>query len=684
MTVKRHAIVITPRIFYQTVAKVASILFPKYPCYYFPSFLLIQIYNKLIDLKNNPKFRLIPIPNKFYEILTRREFIKCDHYCFISDRVYDKYVTTENLNWINVTFFNEPTSSSGEKNRKYENDIVHTILSKQNSAILMPVIPTMKCQSNCVFVNENCYQNLCAKYKVTDTKKVPFVQLQCMSPNQFIPRLANKATIYLIKNPYDLPMDVTDEILNKYFTTPRILYRNHTYEIILDQELLGITLFSQFFHIFANLKKIFFRCMSLESNDNSLETTAVVVKGVTTLSQSNSINYPVPKQILDDLCFITTCPWGLMQFYNDLKSCIIPFVGDMNIASSSPLSRGQSPAMKASSRLTSNHILPAFLLQGERGSGKHRVVTAVAQSLGFQQMSVDCAEVVSQIPAQTETKLKLVLAKANMCEPMFLVLHNFELFGVDHEGREDLRILAMFQKELHDLFAKERNYPIIIVALSNAVILKPTIQRQFLEVIKLEPANKDERYNNLEWMLHKELISQEVINNRSNIEINVPLYNGTTMNGAKASLAKYYKFERNNEILQEVADKTQGFLYGDLKLLFENSVKDLLVNHEDLSITDSCLKMENFDKELNAMQADFSDSLGAPKVPKVLWSDIGGLIKLKDEIQSSIGLPLKHMHLMGKNMRRSGILLYGPPGKLNLKNYYLFDPTNISLLFRYW
>lgn len=47
---------------------------------------------------------------------------------------------------------------------------------------------------------------------------------------------------------------------------------------------------------------------------------------------------------------------------------------------------------------------------------------------------------------------------------------------------------------------------------------------------------------------------------------------------------------------------------------------------------------------------------------KYLKADIGGLIKIKDEIQQSIGIPLKHMHLMGKNMRRSGILLYGPPG----------------------
>lgn len=663
MAVKKSAITITPRIFYQTLARVSKILFPQYPCYYFPSFLLIQIYNKLVNLKNNPRFRLIPIPNKFYEILAGREFIKSDHYCFISDRIYDKYVTKQNLNWINLVFANGSTNISKGRNRRLENDIVHTILSKPNSSMLMPVLPTMKCPSNCVFVSENCYQNLCAKYKMTDTKRVPFVQLQCMTPNQLIPRLSNKATVFLIKNPYDLPMDVTDEILSKYFVTPRILYRNHTYEVALDQELLGITLFSQYFHIFANLKKTYFRCIHLESNDNSLETMGVVVKGVTTLHQSTSINYPVPRQILDDLCFITTCPWGLMQHFNNLKSCIVPFVGDMSIAtSSSPAPRGQSPAMKASSRLLSNNILPAFLLQGERGSGKRRVVTAVAQSLGFQQLSVDCAEVVSQIAAQTETKLKLVLAKANLCEPLFLVLHNFELFGVDNEGREDLRILTMFQKELHDLFAKDRSYPIVLVGLSNATVLKPAIQRQFLEVIKLEPPNKDERYNNLEWMLHKELISQEVINNRSNVEINVPLYNGSNMNTAKSYLSKYYKLDRNNEILQEVADKTQGFLYGDLKLLFENSTKDLLAHHEDLSISDSCLKMENFEKQLNEMQADFSDSLGAPKVPRVLWSDIGGLIKLKDEIQSSIGLPLKHVHLMGKNMRRSGILLYGPPG----------------------
>jgi SpoVK/Ycf46/Vps4 family AAA+-type ATPase len=113
------------------------------------------------------------------------------------------------------------------------------------------------------------------------------------------------------------------------------------------------------------------------------------------------------------------------------------------------------------------------------------------------------------------------------------------------------------------------------------------------------------------------------------------------------------------DCFEKVAEKTPGFLYGDLKLLLDNSIKAMKIRREPM------LNMELLDKTLNDMQTNFADSLGAPKVPKVLWSEIGGLAKIKQEIQNSIGLPLKYGHLMGKNMRRSGILLYGPPGKIN-------------------
>lgn len=654
-------------LFYQTIATASKIRFPSYPCYYFPSFLLIQIYNKLISFKRNPRFRVVPLPNKLYSLLTKREFFHCDHFCFVSDEVYDKFVAGKKLNWMNLVYHNENLSSTigaGGRRKSKSPDIVQTILTKPNASILVPVLSVAKCQSNCIFVSENCYQNLCTKYRILNEGQVFSVQLQPMTAEQYVPRLATRATVFLIKNANELPHDVIDEILSNYFTMPKILYRNHTYEITLDEQLLGTTLYSQYFHIFTNLKKLFFRCVNLESQEYALETCAVVAKGATTLHQSTSINFPITRQYLDDYCFVSSCPWGLMRYYNELKSCVLPFVGASMLLPSAT-SNANSPSPSSQPKLLSNKIFPAFLLQGDRGAGKRRIVNSVAKSLGFQQYNVDCAEIISSIVTATEAKLKIAFAKTSFCEPVFLIMKNFELFGVSNDGREDVRLLTMFQKEVHDLFTgKERKYPIVLIALSNKQNLKPIIQSQFLETITLDVPNKIERFNHLQWMLHKEIIMQELFNCERLADNDLPLWNGRSMRTAKYQMSRFYKCARNIDALQEVADKTQGFLFGDLQLLFDNAIKSQLKKREPNSLAklESFGAIEEFDKILNEMQSDFSDSLGAPKVPRVLWSDIGGLAKIKDEIQSSIGLPLKHVHLMGKNMRRSGILLYGPPG----------------------
>lgn len=63
------------------------------------------------------------------------------------------------------------------------------------------------------------------------------------------------------------------------------------------------------------------------------------------------------------------------------------------------------------------------------------------------------------------------------------------------------------------------------------------------------------------------------------------------------------------------------------------------------------------------MQSNYSKSMGAPKVPKVAWSDIGGLDDIKTEIIKTVQLPLKHPEYFTiSGLKRSGILLYGPPG----------------------
>ena len=54
-----------------------------------------------------------------------------------------------------------------------------------------------------------------------------------------------------------------------------------------------------------------------------------------------------------------------------------------------------------------------------------------------------------------------------------------------------------------------------------------------------------------------------------------------------------------------------------------------------------------------------------PQVPDVRWEDVGGLEDVKAAILETVELPLRHPHLFASGLRRrSGVLLYGPPGKI--------------------
>jgi peroxin-6 len=50
-------------------------------------------------------------------------------------------------------------------------------------------------------------------------------------------------------------------------------------------------------------------------------------------------------------------------------------------------------------------------------------------------------------------------------------------------------------------------------------------------------------------------------------------------------------------------------------------------------------------------------------IPDVKWADVGGLEHAKEDINDTIQLPIKYPKLFENNLkRRSGLLLYGPPG----------------------
>ncbi|KAI5369138.1 putative AAA+ ATPase domain, ATPase, AAA-type, core [Septoria linicola] len=71
----------------------------------------------------------------------------------------------------------------------------------------------------------------------------------------------------------------------------------------------------------------------------------------------------------------------------------------------------------------------------------------------------------------------------------------------------------------------------------------------------------------------------------------------------------------------------------------------------------------DFEAAVELARKNFADAIGAPKIPNVQWSDVGGLTHVKDAVVETIQLPLSRPELFAKGLKkRSGILFYGPPG----------------------
>lgn len=54
------------------------------------------------------------------------------------------------------------------------------------------------------------------------------------------------------------------------------------------------------------------------------------------------------------------------------------------------------------------------------------------------------------------------------------------------------------------------------------------------------------------------------------------------------------------------------------------------------------------------MQSSYAGCIGAPKIPSVMWNDVGGLEDVKKEILQTVTMPLKHPELTAGGLGRSG------------------------------
>lgn len=136
--------------------------------------------------------------------------------------------------------------------------------------------------------------------------------------------------------------------------------------------------------------------------------------------------------------------------------------------------------------------------------------------------------------------------------------------------------------------------------------------------------------------------------------------------------------------LKAIAVKTAALVAGDLQDVVERAIAarserldslirtlsattDSPLTLRDLSLSGGAaatsLIPADFTHAVDHARTNFADAIGAPKIPNVQWSDVGGLTHVKDAVIETIQLPLARPELFAKGLKkRSGILFYGPPG----------------------
>jgi peroxin-6 len=307
----------------------------------------------------------------------------------------------------------------------------------------------------------------------------------------------------------------------------------------------------------------------------------------------------------------------------------------------------------------------AILLHGPHGAGKRVAARSAAAALGCHFISISCEDIRPDgMPDDKVVEtLDAVMNIAGQYKPVILLLRDVQLLaqpGATHQSvqsqgaRIGAALANCIAKGLEGKYGEDNDqFPYGRNALADGAFPRPIftiatvpdpddvdagIRRCFTHEIAADAPDATGRRMLLESFLSS--ASRECSIGKKEIESMVQHTAGLLPLelknvAAEAYAAAVYPVHAKNK---DSADE-KSFV----------DVPDMDQTHVDTSIV--------------SVRHKTASDIGAPKIPNVLWDDVGGLEDVKIGILDTVELPLKHPELFSGGLRRrSGVLLYGPPG----------------------
>ncbi|KAL1925285.1 uncharacterized protein VTP21DRAFT_168 [Calcarisporiella thermophila] len=281
-----------------------------------------------------------------------------------------------------------------------------------------------------------------------------------------------------------------------------------------------------------------------------------------------------------------------------------------------------------------------ILLYGPPGTGKTLIARAVANETGAFFFLINGPEIMSKMAGESESNLRKAFEEAEKNSPAIIFIDELDAIAPKREktnGEVERRVVSQLLTLMDGIKAR-----------SNVVVMAATNRPN-----SIDPALR--RFG------------------RFDREVDISIPDPTGRLEILRIHTKNMKLGDDVD-LEQIAAETHGYVGADLASLCSEAAMqqirekmdliDLDEDEIDAEILDSlAVSMANFRHALNVNNPSALRET-VVEVPTVTWNDIGGLEKVKQELQETVQYPVEHPEKFlkfGMNPSK-GVLFYGPPG----------------------
>jgi transitional endoplasmic reticulum ATPase len=284
------------------------------------------------------------------------------------------------------------------------------------------------------------------------------------------------------------------------------------------------------------------------------------------------------------------------------------------------------------------------LLYGPPGTGKTLIAKAVANEAGAHFIGIQGPEIISKYYGESEKELREKFEEAEKNAPSVIFIDELDSIAPRRDevvGEVERRVVAQLLTLMDGLSG--RGNVIVIAATNREEAIDPALRR---------PGRFDRE-----------------------IEIGVPTQSGRLeiIQIHTRGMPIEGNEKDREKILLELSSLSHGFVGADLSALAREAAMRALRRYLPEIDFEKPIPLSLLER-MKVTAQDFKEALKqiepsslrdvAIEIPTTRWDEVGGLERIKQELQESVELPFRNPQVyrtMGIEPPR-GILLYGPPG----------------------